>query len=85
MSTPDYTYFLEELSAANYRWQAEFPSMLTAAKAAGLEGMYWQWLTQTEEGKARQAALDGVPDTLKAETDAREALERFTTQSNYEG
>lgn len=80
---PDYIYFLEELDAYNYRWQAVYPSMLAAARAAGLEGMYWAWLSQTKEGLQRRLALAGVVDLVEAERRSNASLERYRTMSLF--
>jgi hypothetical protein len=77
-SVPDFLFFIEELEAYNYRWQTDFHSMLTAARAAGLEGMYWRWLSGTPEGRARQATLAGVMDIREEEARAREQQEAIT-------
>lgn len=84
MSLPDYVYFLEELSAALPHWQRDCPSMHAAAKAAGLEGMYWAWLSQTQEGLQRRIALAGIADATGAELASRDSLERFREESKYD-
>lgn len=84
MSVPDYVYFLEELAAASPRWQSVYPSMHAAAKAAGLEGMYWMWLSQTQEGLQRRIALAGIADATGAELASRDSLERFRAERKYD-
>lgn len=82
---PDYVYFLEELDAAIPGWQRKCGSMLAAARTARLEGMYWAWLSQTQEGLQRRIALAGIADATGAELASRDSLERFRAESRLEG
>lgn len=81
---PDYVFFLEELDAVLPGWQRKCDSMLVAARTAKLEGMYWAWLSQTQEGLARRVALAGIADATGAELASRDSLERFRAESKYD-
>lgn len=68
--------FIDQLSAVFPRWQKQFDSLAAAARAACMELDYDVFM-QSPAGKARAAALAGVPDYLAAQRAQQAELERF--------
>ena len=55
----------EQLDAFDPQWQEHYHTLYLAAKAAGEEDLFRDFLT-TPEGARYRLAYEGVPDTLKA-------------------
>ncbi len=67
----------EELEAFDPKWQTHYPTILAAASAANVEGLYRIWLANTVEGKDYFQRMKDVADTAGAIKRAQDSAERL--------
>lgn len=65
-----------DLEAFDPKWQMHYRTIALAARAAGVLGMFSEWLL-TQEGRQYREVMRGVPDTLELTRLAQEAADRL--------
>lgn len=81
---PPVSEFLEELYAFDPLWQKNYTSMLSASRAAGIEGIYRLWLL-SPAGRRRSLVLEGGRDYVGEQQAHTAAYERLMADIERQG